>query len=482
MESTNERITLPASLAIIIWKELKEKHGMKQRMGANGLIDISFSLEEIGLITKLNIKNPTRGNFPGISALYNLQSLSISSDGNSAYKKSNDIYTINDKDIKEISKCTNLKNLSIDNQAGISYVDLQQLRNLQFLSITNNPKIEEIVGINKQDKLYSLNCYGNKNLLQLNGLSECIKQCPELSELNLDVLLFPDSIKFNSKTGEYDKETFDKINESSNTVKWHEALPYLKRTNTRRDSIQINQPQMLQLHNKSCQILANNVMEYANKKDTIMAIETYIAENIKYDYDAIKNKGGLRMSSNNGITIGSIGGVNGAYNAIMFNKCVCEGYTRAMQYLLKLKGIKSRNVSCIGTKDTLNMSDGKNETHHTGYRLPDEGYHSIICIEDEDCLYCDPCWDAGMYQQGDKRMPYALLNKAEISKTHTLSFEERRVNNQHIGVSRNTITESITRNELFRKTRLEAVQQAGKNIKDEVHKGQIIGEKETREV
>lgn len=42
---------------------------------------------------------------------------------------------------------------------------------------------------------------------------------------------------------------------------------------------------------------------------------------------------GLRMR------VGPAGGTNGAYNAIMENTCVCEGYTRAMQYLLKLKGI-----------------------------------------------------------------------------------------------------------------------------------------------
>lgn len=176
------------------------------------------------------------------------------------------------------------------------------------------------------------------------------------------------------------------------------------------------------------------------------------------------------------------GGANGAYNALMINRCVCEGYTRAMQYLLKLKGINSRNVRCIGIKDTLNLANEKNETIYTTYELPDEGYHSIICIEDEYSLYCDPCWNAGLYQHqhGDKSLPYTLLNKQEIAKTHTLSFQERKVANEHLSVPRNAITESIARNELFRRTRLGEIQKARQTIKDSIYKGQVFDKRGDR--
>jgi len=158
----------------------------------------------------------------------------------------------------------------------------------------------------------------------------------------------------------------------------------------------------------------------------------------------------------------------------MFNKCVCEGYTRAEQYLLKLKGIKSRDVMCIGKKDTINMAEAKNESKYTTYNLPDDGYHSIICIEDENCLYNDPCWNAGLYQKGNKSMPWLLRTKEEISQDHTLSFAERRVSNNHLNVSRNAITESIARNDLFRQSRLSSIQQARSKIERDHYKGQII--------
>jgi len=148
--------------------------------------------------------------------------------------------------------------------------------------------------------------------------------------------------------------------------------------------------------------------------------------------------------------------------------------------LLKLKGIKSRNVRCIAGEDTIGMADGGEETKYTTYNLPSDGYHSIICIEDEMGLYCDPCWDASAYQRGNKSLPYCLLNKKEISKTHTLSFSERRIANEHITVSRNAITDSIANNGLFRQTRLPNVNQAGRTMRDEIYKGQIIEGKDSK--
>lgn len=297
-----------------------------------------------------------------------------------------------------------------------------------------------------------------------------IKQNQGLCGLDLDVLLFPESIGFNPRTGECDQVAYNRIKEID--PKWHEAFPTLKHEKVKRDSIQTTLPQMVQFHNRCCEIVANNTRETGSTRDTITGIETYLAENVTYDHSA-KNSS-LRMASSNGIAVGPIGGTNGSYNAIMHNRCVCEGYTRAMLYLLKLKGINSRQVRCIEGEDTLHMADGKHETKHTRYNLPDDGYHSIVCVEDEMGLYCDPCWDASHYQEGDKSLPYCLLNKAEISRTHTLSFAERRIANEHISVPRNAITASIAGNNLFRQTRLPNVRQVGRTMQTKVYKGQII--------
>lgn len=479
-ESELNKIRLPTSLALIVWQELKEKHDIEKRKDKSGSLDMSFTSGELGLIKRLNIKNPIRGSLEGISQLYNLQNLSISSEGRAEYKKSNDISSINDKDIKEIGEISSLVDLSINNQAHISYVDLEKLTNLKYIDINKNLNLDEIDGIDNQKKLSSLSCYGNKNLLSMEGLNDCIKQNPELSELNLDVLLFPDAINYNSKKGEYDKEALDKIDsiampngEHSGTVKWIESINGMKS----RDKIEINHYQMKNMHNKSCEILSNNVKEFSSDKDTVIGIELYLAKNVEYDNQGRKHK--LKMTSKDGFGVGPVGGTNSAYNAIMFDKCVCEGYTRAMQYLLKLKDIKSRNVMCIAGEDTLNMASSANETRYTNYNLPDDGYHSIICIEDVDCLYDDPCWNAGLYQKGNKSMPWTLKTKEEISKDHTLSFAERIVDNNHLNVPKNAILQSIEKNNLFAQTRLSEVKDIGNKIIKE-HKGQIIYDKGAR--
>ena len=135
---------------------------------------------------------------------------------------------------------------------------------------------------------------------------------------------------------------------------------------------------------------------------------------------------------------------------------------------------------CISGKDNLNMANGANETKYTRYNLPDDGYHSIICIEDEYCLYDDPCWNAGIYQKGNKSMPWVLKTKEEISQDHILSFAERNVSNNHLSVPKSAIEESIVRNNIFRQTRLSDVQSLGNKVIKEAYKGQIIGEKGDR--
>ena len=474
-----ERINLPTSLAITVWKELKEKYGVEQRKDNRGYPDWSCTKEELGLISSLNIKNPVKGSLKGISQLYNLKSLSVTSTGNSEYKRDKDIYTITNNDMKEICDIKGLEDLEINNQFDVTYMDLGKFENLKSLSVIHNTNLSNIFELNSQTKLEELTCYGNKSLMKVEGLNQCINQCKDLIELNLDVLLFPESINFNPKTGEYSKETEEKIVNLANNygnVTWHEALPGIKST-YKRDSIQINNYQMLKLHNKCCEVLAENVPDRASNKDIIIGIEKYLAQNVTYDHNSLKGKN--RMASKDGVAMGPIGGANGAYNAIMLNQCVCEGYTRAMQYLLKLKGINSRNVMCIGEKDTLNMADGKNETMYTRYNLPDDGYHSIICIEDEFALYCDPCWNAGLYQakNGNKSLPFTLLNKKEIAKTHTLSFKERNVANEGITVPRETIFQSIKSNELFKTTRMGNVKQQMQEIRNEKYKGQVIEER-----
>ena len=250
-----------------------------------GLVDFNFSREELELITSLQIEGPSQGELRGISLLPNLQNLEIKSDGITAHIQQKNIQSIGKEDLKEIAKCVSLKSLSIVNQARADYLDVSKLEQLEILTVSHNQHLEEISGMEKLSKLWKIECYGNNRLTSIEGLDEIIMKNPELGEVNLDVLLFPNAIGYNVKSGEYNSKALSSIQELSDSgqVSWREG-----RNGNR--AIKINTYQMIQLHNKACKILSENVPESAGSKDIIIGIEDYLSRNVKYDYEGMKNR------------------------------------------------------------------------------------------------------------------------------------------------------------------------------------------------
>lgn len=448
MATDTELIKLPLSLGLKINGILKDKIGFAPRENKIGMMTFEFTREELKLIDKLNFENPVRGEIEGVELLPNLRTLVIKSDGNTTYKQDKNIASISDKDSSYIYKCKNIENLSIENQAKLSFLDVSKMKKLHFLSAKRNARLEEISGLESTAELWQLDCYGNESLKQTGDLNKVIMQNEELTDLNLDVLLFPDATGFDIRSGEINEGTLKRFEDMN--VSWHEILSSGK-------SIKINNYQMMQMHQKACKALEDYIPKHCESRTTIIGIEQYLAENVKYDHVSLKTNHSHSYDSKDddlpAIVTGPIGGANGAYNAFTYGTCVCEGYTRAMQYLLKLKGIKSHNVHCISGEDKLHMSTDKQDDMYKIYDLPDDGYHSIISIDDVDYLYDDPCWNAGRYQRGDKSMPWTLLTKEEISSDHTLSFNERNIDNNTLNVPRSAIQIAMQRIAIYRQER-----------------------------
>lgn len=74
------------------------------------------------------------------------------------------IASITDEEISEISQCTSLEELSIVNQAKISYVDVSRLSNLRVLEIHHNENLAEIIGLEAINGLWKINIFGNNRL------------------------------------------------------------------------------------------------------------------------------------------------------------------------------------------------------------------------------------------------------------------------------------------------------------------------------
>lgn len=448
METDSKLIKLPLSLGLKINEILKEKIGFVPRVDKIGMMTFEFTEGELELIEKLDFVNPARGEIAGIELLPNLRSLVIKSGGNTAYMQDRNIASIDDKDSACIYKCKNLENLSIEKQAKLSFIDVSQMKKLHSFSAKRNSRLEEISGLDQTTELWQLDCYGNESLIQMSDLNRIIMQNEELTDLNLDVLLFPDAMGFDIRSGEINQDTLKRVEDMN--VSWHEIL-------SSRKSIKINNYQMMQMHQKACKALEDYVPKHCENCTAVIGIEQYLAENVKYDNASLKTNHSHSYNLKNddlpAIVTGPVGGANGAYNAFIYGTCVCEGYTRAMQYLLRLKGIKSHNVDCISGEDKLHMSTDKQDDKYKIYKLPDDGYHSIISIDDVYCLYDDPCWNAGRYQRGDKSMPWILLTKEEISRDHTLSFNERNIDNNTLNVPRSAIQIAMQRIADYREER-----------------------------
>lgn len=445
----NGRTTLPTSLGLTIIKQLKEQHGIEHGRTPTGLLDMSFSAEELSRIKELQITDPVPGALEGIEKLPNLRALSVKTTFSTEYTQPKDIPSISDEDVMTIEKCRNLKRLDIVNQTNISEINLTALPGLESVNISKNANLETINGIDKLPELYYLECFGNKSLQEIKGLDKAIAE-RDLDTLKLDVLLFPKAIGYRFD-GSYNQQAVNAM-ENIMHISWQESI----RT---RKPIQISHNNMLAMHNKACEILEHNVPRLSSTVNKVVAVEKYLAENVVYDTKSLKHnhtrtsEGPLGLHMRQGPDFGA----NGAYNCIMFNSCVCEGYTRGEQYLLELCGIKTRNIHCISGRDTMGMSDNKKALDNFQvFNLPDDGYHSIVRIDDCYCMYSDPCWNAGCWQEGNKSLPYTLLTKSEISKDHTLSFEERNIG-EAIKQDRSKIAESIKFNDVFKKTKASEV-------------------------
>lgn len=157
-----------------------------------------------------------------------------------------------------------------------------------------------------------------------------------------------------------------------------------------------------------------------------MMTQAYLGDTIKYDTASLHSN---QSNSEEGVTKGPEHGANGLYNCMVLETCVCQGYTRGAKYLYTLQGISSREVNCISGRDTGYFTEKANDIHSGKIELPDDGYHSMLLVQDDvnqESGYCDACWNATYFRK-KRIMPFVLMGTEEIKRTHTLSLEEQGV-------------------------------------------------------
>ncbi len=394
---------------------------------------LELTADSLSKIEELTLTDIESNNLKGIDLLPNLKRLFIKASNVSEGIFEPISYSLSDDDIATIEKCNNLEELTIKMQPSITHIDLSRLPKLRKINISENINLESISGLDRLQQLESLTCYGNESMTNIERLDQVIiKNKDNLSQLELDVLLFPSAIGYKSATGSYNQIAFDVATDDNLGTTWAQRLP-------RDIDIVINNNEMIKMHNRACKILQENVPLGASTQDTIVAVERYLAENVTYDETAhsVYNWG-----------------ANGSYNCLVENKCVCEGYTRGEQYLLSLRGIRTRNVPNVYVPDKYGLSDPKNANDpNFSPKLPKGWEHSIICYTDYFDLYSNTTENARLWQEnGDKTLPCLFLSKSELKRRITLGFQDAKVQDAPLTDRSSAIEESLANNKLFRES------------------------------
>lgn len=300
-----------------------------------------------------------------------------------------------------ISSFPNLESLSIYGQDKLQYLDVSSLTKMKDLKLVSNKGLHRIVGADKLDELSNFVFYDNQTYLTIPELCNSVAEMSKNGvQCDFDVLYMQHMLQSN--------RNFD-----SNNLKWSEAVGLASQGN----KLQYSTEELKKAVDKAREI----VNLYIKPTDTLTQkyaiLYQWMCENIRYDHEAIDNN---YTHSFDGKNQGLVGGTNGTVNGLVYGNCVCEGYSKSMQLLLRMCDIPSFDIGCIAEDKSMNAPminiDGKKKTNI--------GDHSIIKVNlDGKIYYSDITWDASSFQKGYKR-DYFLLSKADMQKDHKLIGEE----------------------------------------------------------
>lgn len=463
-----EKIKLSVSLGLAVSKALREERGIQTEVNQYGLLNFGFLPEDLETIRKIELSNIKKDSLDKIEYLKNLETLIIvnghNHDGGNERELKNDQiensheseeYSIEDRDFMDITHCRNLKKLVIVGQNKLKTIDLNYFENLEHIEFRCNKNLEVIETGRTLGKLKTFVCCDNEKLKNTEEIGRIIERNSELLRIEIDVMNFPDAIQFDYHSGEYNRGIIERMKQIPE-MSFEECFEADR-------TITLTLEQMVKMHNKACEILHLYVQDTANKKDLAVGIENYLAKNVEYDVKAGQHVhiDSLENGCENTEQIyrfvkSPMHGASGAYNALVFNQCICEGYTRAMQYLLKLKGIKSHDVYCYPKIKQKSFFNTEEENAQAGkYEIAfDDEYHSVLCIDDYYSLYADPCLDAKFYRKGDKTLPFVLKTKDQMEETHRFVSSQEDVLNRYSEQSEHSIMSAIRNTEAHIENRM----------------------------
>lgn len=342
----------------------------------------TFSQEELEAVTDLQLSDIQ--NFSELSLFPNLKNLTISTSEN---------LSLSEQDMETLKKIPTLESLSINGYCGFKTIDCLDFSHaLYSLSLTNCPDLERVENLNANIEFFK--CVGNYSIKNVQEIvSNTIHNRDFITDYVLDVSYAPVFFKrLKTLEGRIKPETLElmKLN-----IRFGEEIS--RKIFTHSFNV-INA-----IQKKTEEISSKIISPKDDELSKFSSLYLWVCKNVKYDFDGLNSSN--RMASSNGLTQGERLGTNNYLNGLLYGKCVCEGFSKTLQYLCAYNNIPTNLVLC-----------------HAGNELPDNVFdHSILQYEEHGkSSFCDITWDAMAYQSGKKDFRYFLLTKEEMSKDHKL--------------------------------------------------------------
>ena len=321
---------------------------------------------------------------------------------------------LSQKDIQSvIDRYPNLKELSIIEQNDVQLINLSSVTGLQDIKIIGNRDLIRVVGLDKLIDVFNFAFYDNIAYKNYNEMCQFgIRHALDGAQIDLDVLAYLNMMSILDS----DSSLKDVFEIASYNIKWNEAVGLDKMDSRLRYST----GQMNVAYKKALEICEKYLRESDSETLKYAILYAWMCENVSYDKVGV-DKGHTFVKD--GIRQGVAGGDNGTLNALVYGKCVCQGYTKALQLLTKVAGIYSFDVSCYA--DPKHQNNPFMNFGFDNERRRNNGDHSIQKVSlDGKVYYSDATWDASRIQRGEKPK-YFLLSKRDILATHELLGEDR---------------------------------------------------------
>lgn len=366
------------------------------------LYENSFPMDILKQIRRVELINSRLDNLEFLTFFPNLEELVIT---NLDYQRVADYLDYSEttfniiRDYSAIGKLKKLKKLVIDNDVCVEELDLGNLSELEFLQLTNNPKLRSLKGMGNLHKLDTVLMYGNtirefegfedylhntidarSNIVDLDVLFTYIKSVDDLNKLYNQYVRGLTNITFSEKNGQV-------------------------------GHIDMEIPLFVELYKKIYTAFkrAKLYEEGITKEQQIEYIYRYVTSYIKFADDELQERQRLyidevrpRYGKIPAFYGKHFGALHGSYYAYYFRNANCEGMVNLMKFMSNMLGIECEDIHCSDKKG------GSTGLNHAIYRTK---YNGVWC-------YYDPAYRVNTRR--DRK--YAIGNFARLSYDDVASY------------------------------------------------------------